>query len=110
MAADFGEEVEIELYSDSSAAIGIAYRQGLGKVRHIQVQQLWIQQKVMKKELKLLKVLGTENVADIMTKHVPEDLMKIMLDKLGIHEASGRAESAPAMLKSIIKRTRASRF
>ena len=100
MAADFGEELELELYSDSRAATGIAYRQGLRKVRHIQVQQHWIQQKVLKKQIKLQKVLGTENIADVMTKHVPEDLMKIMLDKMGIQESQGRAESAPAMMKS----------
>ena len=37
MAAHFGNEVEGTVYSDSAAALGIATRTGLGKVRHIRV-------------------------------------------------------------------------
>ena len=36
----------IEIKTDASAAIGIASRRGLGRVRHIEVAQLWIQEKV----------------------------------------------------------------
>ena len=43
---DFGVEVELELHSDATAAIGIASRQGLGRIRHIAVTDLWIQQRV----------------------------------------------------------------
>ena len=34
----------IGVYTDASAAIGIAQRLGVGKVRHIDVGMLWIQQ------------------------------------------------------------------
>ena len=40
-----------EVIIDSSAAKGIASRRGLGKVRHIEVHQLWLQDKVQKKEV-----------------------------------------------------------
>ncbi len=59
--------------SDASAAIGIASRRGLGKVRHIEVHQLWIQDKVAKGEIILVKVKGTKNVADALTKYVGVD-------------------------------------
>ena len=45
MSADFGEELGCTVRSDSSAALAISQRVGLGKVRHIQVQYLWIQER-----------------------------------------------------------------
>ena len=39
-------EGAIELNSDASAAIGISNRVGSGKVRHIEVTQLWLQDQV----------------------------------------------------------------
>ena len=35
MAADLGEEIKVVLRSDSSAALGIGGRQGLGKLRRL---------------------------------------------------------------------------
>ena len=43
-AADLGLELKSELYTDSSAALGIAKRAGIGKVRHLRTQGLWIQE------------------------------------------------------------------
>ena len=42
---DFKINVKLPLESDASAAIAIASRRGLGKVRHIEVCQLWLQEK-----------------------------------------------------------------
>ena len=58
------------VYTDSTAAIGISHRRGLGKTRHIQVQYLWIQEKVNNKELIVNKVGTNENVADLLAKHL----------------------------------------
>ena len=44
MAADFRDELECGLWSDASAAIAISQRSGLGKLRHIQTQFLWLQE------------------------------------------------------------------
>ncbi len=56
--------------ADASAAIGIASTRGLGRVRHIEVAQLWVQDRVVSGMLKLVKVPGQANSADAMTKHV----------------------------------------
>ena len=97
MHSDFGQDCEIRLMVDSSAAIGIAYRQGLGKVRHLDVQQLWVQQKVLSKALKLINVMGAANVADMMTKHVSRDAVEAICGLLGFSLAEGRPEIAPKM-------------
>ena len=55
---------------DASAAMGIAQRKGLGRVRHIDTQTLWVQEAVRGKRVGLEKVEGTKNPADLMTKAV----------------------------------------
>ena len=42
MGRDFGEEMSAIVRSDSSAALAISQRLGLGKVRHLQTQHSWI--------------------------------------------------------------------
>ena len=40
---DFGHQLPIRVWTDSSAAMGVCQRQGLGKLRHIDTQALWVQ-------------------------------------------------------------------
>ena len=44
------------LYADASAALSIAKRQGAGKMRHINVKSLWLQEKEVQKELIYAKI------------------------------------------------------
>ena len=82
MAKDLGIEMTIELLIDAKATMGIINRQGLGKVRHIEVQHLWLQSAVKEKRIKLSKVSSEENVADLMTKPLPPDVIKCHLKGL----------------------------
>ena len=70
LAADMGVEYEkpIAIKSDASAAIGISNRIGVGKIRHIEVTQLWVQDKVASKEIVIVTVPTEENLADALTK------------------------------------------
>ena len=58
------------IYGDSSAANAISERRGCGKLKHIHTGQLWIQEKVEAEELTMRRLLGTENPADLYTKHL----------------------------------------
>ena len=42
LALDMGVEVSLSLHADSSAAIGICRRAGIGRVKHLAVGQRWI--------------------------------------------------------------------
>ena len=53
LARDMGWQYDIRVHSDATAAIGIARRRGLGKVRHLDVTDLWIQDKVRNKSVEL---------------------------------------------------------
>ena len=57
------------MFVDASAAVGIACRRGLGKVRHIELDQLWLQSQVARGRVRVYKVPGEENIADSLTKH-----------------------------------------
>ena len=96
-ARDIGIELECELYCDSSAALGIAQRAGIGKVRHLRTQGLWVQEVRVAGRIKYLKVLGAKNPADLMTKHMSADLNKQHLETLNQEFVGGRAESAPTL-------------
>ena len=45
LAADWFMELEGEVLVDSSAALGVVSRKGAGKLRHVRVGQLWVQEK-----------------------------------------------------------------
>ena len=92
---DFGYEFKATACSDASAAIGIAYRQGLGKVRHVDVQYLWIQSEVAQGKVGLRKVDTKENPADLMTKPVNAETMHKHMAKLCFKVSKSRASLAP---------------
>ena len=76
---DLGVDVPLRVWTDSSAAIGICNRQGLGKLRHLDTHTFWIQQVVVTGTADLWKGLGEENPADLLTKH---SLSRARLDGL----------------------------
>ena len=99
LAQDLGinDKVDICLYADSSAAIGICRRTGIGKVRHLATSQLWIQEKLRHGDLSLFKVLGTDNPTELSTKHVPRDSADRYLETMGASRELGRADTAPQL-------------
>jgi hypothetical protein len=81
---DFGIKSKCIIKSDSTAAIGIANREGLGRTRHIRVQHLWLQEVVRDRFIKLEKVCTNVNIADLMTKHLVSDKLKAMLSMMSM--------------------------
>ena len=68
MLCELGAPMEVVLWTDSSAAKSYSSQRGLGRIRHLEVKNLWLQEIVCRGRLRLCKVLGTENPADILTK------------------------------------------
>ena len=96
-AKELGMTMTGEIYTDLSAAFGITKRCGIGKVRHLRTQGLWIQETSLTGRLKYWKVLGSKNPADIPTKRVPGELLERHLETLNVEVRNGRAESAPEL-------------
>ena len=68
MYEDFGTHMNGVLLGDASAALAIVARRGLGKLRHLDTNYLWIQEKAAKGDLNFKKVAGVDNGADLVTK------------------------------------------
>ena len=95
LCLDLGLTVDISLYAGSSAAIGICRRSGIGKVRHLATGQLWIQERIKMGDMKLYKIPGYYNPADLLTKHQTKELIIRHLWAMGVELREVRAESAP---------------
>ena len=94
-AMDLGVTLGSELYTDSSAALGIAKRAGIGKVRHLRTQGLWIQEVRISGRITYKKVLGEKNPSDLFTKYMTAELSMRHLKAINNEFVGGRAESAP---------------
>ena len=67
LAADLGIVLQIETFTDATAAIGICRRRGIGKIRHLHVSDLWIQDRLHRGDFALTKIPGNDNPADMLT-------------------------------------------
>ena len=85
-----------DLFADASAALSIAKRQGAGKMRHINVKSLWLQDKTVQLFLRYNKIKGEDNPADGLTKHVKNELICKYLE---IENLTTRQDRADASLK-----------
>ena len=95
---DLGSTVNVRVWTDSTAAMGIGARSGLGKLRHLETHCLWVQEKIRAKAFELRKVRGEVNPADLFTKHLSSRDRVLGLTKLfGCDFRNGRSETAPLL-------------
>ena len=71
LAADWDVHLHASILVDSSAALAVVARRGNGKLRHVKVGHLWVQEKATAGELVYRKVRGELNPADLFTKPLP---------------------------------------
>ena len=82
---EMGVEMGILVLStDSSAAKYFASRRGLGQLRHIEVEELWLQEAVCRGRIKLLKIEGTKKPAGIFTKYLSNNVIARHLKSMNI--------------------------
>ena len=65
--------MSLVMFGDSSACVGIVGREGLGKVKHVQVKQLWLQERIREEKLRMIKIPRAQNCSDAFTKHYGPD-------------------------------------
>ena len=63
-----GETVDVTLFSDASSAVSFSKRQGFGRMRHLELKELWIQEQLGQGWLHVEKVETSCNPADLFTK------------------------------------------
>ena len=72
MLGSCGVDLRVVIKTDASAARGVVERAGAGKVKHLSVKQLWGQDQIAPGNLQVDKILGDQNLSDLMTHHHTE--------------------------------------
>ena len=92
---EWGIKVDLVVKSDAVAAIGMVKRQGLGRIRHLAVADLWIQQKSKEGAVHYVKLDGSKNTSDILTKPVDPEVLSRHMQGLGLEFREGRHALTP---------------
>ena len=104
LAADLGVAADLSVKTDSSADVGICRRTGIGRVRHLAVGQLWVQDRLRSGDFRLFKYPGAVNPGDLLTKHVTSEDVHKHIANFGLAFRDGRAECAPSSLPKKARR------
>ena len=70
LAQSWGIRLDASISVDSSAALAVTNRRGCGKLRHVRIGHLWIQELAADETVHFAKVAGEANPADLATKHL----------------------------------------
>lgn len=98
MLGDLGVKGKrLRIKTDASVARSLASRRGLGGIRHIEVNQLWLQEKVNTGDIEVEKVKGEINRADALTKPKDGPRLKQHLEWTNQKLEYGRHDLAPKL-------------
>ena len=87
---------------DNSAALCLARRLGVGRIRHLDSRTLWLQSAVSRELFTLEKVDGKKNLADLGTKNHPGPRLRqllLMMHVKGVHDRNMREEKSCSVIK-----------
>ena len=68
---------------DSSAAIGVLQRKGIGKIRHLDVADLWLQTAIRNKKMTVEKIEGSANDVDLLSKPLTSNGIQSIMERMG---------------------------
>ena len=83
MIRDMDGQTEVVAWIDSSSALALSHKPGLGKAKHMQIQGLWIQDAVKPGRIGMRKVPGEHSCADLMTKDLSTERMQYLMSLIG---------------------------
>ena len=79
----------VKLGTDSSAAKSFVCRRGLGRMRHLDIRDLWLQKEVREGTVEVSKIPGTQNPADLMTKILTVKEIRERLEMMNLEMKMG---------------------
>ena len=88
MLREMSVKVDLVVATDAKAAKTFAATRGLGRMRHLEVKDLWIQGLVQSGRLSLEKIRGEVNPADVLTKYLDRATIQRLLALGGISVAA----------------------
>ena len=88
-ARDLGLELQIRTHADSSASRGILTRIGVGKMKHLEVKHLWVQEYVRRGEVGVYRVARVHNPGDVFTHPCSRAELLRHMSKIGVRFRPG---------------------
>ena len=79
-----------DIRTDASASQAMASRRGAGRIKHLGTSAIWLQAAVTRKGIKMTRVAGQDNPADLGAKPLARPRMKTLLSKLCYGYRGGR--------------------
>ena len=73
---DLGCEMKPVLAIDAKGTEHVRHRQGIGRLKHLEVTYLWMQDEVRSKRLRVRRVKSEENVANLGTKPLSKAVIR----------------------------------
>ncbi len=101
LGAEVGPAMKLNAYTDATTTIGIANRHGIGKLKHLDVQMLWIQQAIADKTATFNKVASDVNPADLLTKALGIDKFNRFVNDIGRRKVGVNAEGGLRKLHTL---------
>ena len=96
---DLGVTLELRVFTDATTGKSLVTRRGLGKVRHIAVNELWLQSHVQNKTVTMVKIKNKFNPSDMMTKYLTKMEMQQIMEHIEHKYEEGRPAAAPKSVK-----------
>ena len=90
----------IDMRSGATAAVDVARLHGMGRIRHLDVTDLWVQEQLNCKHAALHKVLGPNNPADLFTKYTNEAVLSKAMATMHFICMGGRSSVDPAGIRT----------
>ena len=81
---DIDPTLTLRVLTDSSVAKSFARTRGIGRMIHLDVKLLWLQEGVQRGRFKVGKVGGATNVADALTKYHDTNKLRELCEPRGI--------------------------
>ena len=97
LAESWGMRVDANIFVDSSAALAVTNRKGCGKLRHVRIGHLWVQELAAEEQVRFNKVRGTANPADLLTKHLAAAQRNRLMPAIGLESRDGKARAGLAL-------------
>ena len=87
---ELGHQAQIRIWTNAAAARGLALRSRSGTIKHMETKYFWLQQKEKNQELRIERIRGTVNPADLMTEHLDGKRLVTLCELLNIKRVDGR--------------------
>ena len=91
-----GQKMKIKVLGDSSPLGGLLLRRGTGKIKHLSMKQLWLQERVRAGEVEYIKVPRLDNPSDALTHHWTEKEGELHFKKIGLNDSLRNSASYEA--------------